>query len=72
MYDRQRLYYTEINMTLQNDILNLKRRIRQQRKLTKKYATLVSEISFKKHEPEDIIQIMRAIYKEIYNEKAHF
>lgn len=59
-------------MTLQKEILELKKKLRLQRKLTKEYATLVSEIHFKKNQEEDIVQIMRAIYKDVFNEKAHF
>lgn len=70
MYARQRLY--NFKMTLQKEILELKKKLRLQRKLTKEYATLVSEIHFKKNQEEDIVQIMRAIYKDVFNEKAHF
>ena len=59
-------------MTLQKEILEVKKKLRLQRKLTKEYATLVSKIHFKKNHEEDIVQIMRAIYKDVFNEKAHF
>tara|TARA_Y100001937_G_C6969150_1_gene262458 strand:+ start:222 stop:401 length:180 start_codon:yes stop_codon:yes gene_type:complete len=59
-------------MTKQQDILNLKRRIRHQRKQIKRYALDCSEINFKKYQQEDVVQIMRAIYKEIFNEKPQF
>jgi hypothetical protein len=59
-------------MTKQEEILNLKRRIRHQRKQIKKYAFDCSEIHFKKYQQEDVVQIMRAIYKEIFNEKPQF
>lgn len=70
MYARQRLY--NFKMTLQKEILEVKKKLRLQRKLTKEYATLVSKIHFKKNHEEDIVQIMRAIYKDVFNEKAHF
>ena len=70
MYARQRLY--NFKMTLQKEILQVKKKLRLQRKLTKEYATLVSEIRFKKNHEEEIVQIMRAIYKDVFNEKAHF
>ena len=70
MYARQRLY--NFKMTLQNEILKVKRKLRVQRKLTKEYASMISEINFKGNQKEDIVQIMRAIYKDVFNEKAHF
>ena len=70
MYARQRLY--NFKMTLQNEILKVKRKLRVQRKLTMEYASMISEINFKGNQKEDIVQIMRAIYKDVFNEKAHF
>tara|TARA_R100000773_G_C4148224_1_gene71521 strand:- start:392 stop:571 length:180 start_codon:yes stop_codon:yes gene_type:complete len=59
-------------MTKQEQILNLKRRIRLQRKQTNKFAEQVSTIHFQKYEQEVIVDIIRAVYKEVFNEKAKF
>ena len=59
-------------MTKQEEILNLKRRIRLQRKQTNKFAEQVSTIHFQKYEHDVIVDIIRAVYKEVFNEKAKF
>ena len=59
-------------MTKQEEILNLKRRIRLQRKQTNKFAKMISEISFDKYKQIEIADIMRAIYREVFNEKEKF
>tara|TARA_Y100001937_G_C7114760_1_gene329588 strand:- start:1110 stop:1289 length:180 start_codon:yes stop_codon:yes gene_type:complete len=59
-------------VTKQEEILNLKRRIRLQRKQTNKFAKMVSEISFDKYKQIEIADIMRAIYREVFNEKEKF
>lgn len=59
-------------MTKQEEILNLKRRIRLQRKQTNKFAKMVSEINFNKYKQVEIADIMRAIYREVFNEKEKF
>ena len=59
-------------MTKQEEILNLKRRIRLQRKQTNKFAQKVSEINFNKYKHIEIVDIMRAIYREVFNEKEKF
>ena len=59
-------------MTKQEEILNLKRRIRLQRKQTNKFAEVVSTIHFQRYKQEEIVDIIRAIYKEVFNEKAKF
>lgn len=59
-------------MTKQEEILNLKRRIRLQRKQTNKFAKMVSEINFDKYKHIEIVDIMRAVYREVFNEKEKF
>ena len=59
-------------MTKQEQILNLKRRIRLQRKQTNKFAEVVSTIHFQKYQQEVIVDIIRAVYKEVFNEKPKF
>lgn len=61
-----------IKVTKQEEILNLKRRIRLQRKQTNKFAKMVSEINFNKYKQVEIADIMRAIYREVFNEKEKF
>ena len=59
-------------MTNQEEILNLKRRIRLQRKQTNKFAKMVSQINFDKYKNIEIVDIMRAVYREVFNEKEKF
>lgn len=59
-------------MTKQEEILNLKRRIRLQRKQTNKFAEVVSTIHFERYKQEEIADIIRAIFKKVFNEKAKF
>tara|TARA_B100000886_G_scaffold313642_1_gene250412 strand:+ start:14 stop:226 length:213 start_codon:yes stop_codon:yes gene_type:complete len=61
-----------IKVTKQEEILNLKRRIRLHRKQTNKFAKMVSEIHFDKYKHIEIIDIMRAVYREVFNEKEKF
>ena len=53
-------------MTKQEEILNLKRRIRLQRKQTNKFAEVVSTIHFERYKQEEIADIIRAIFKEVF------